>query len=150
MSLLKGKIAAIVFLLAIVFIPLGFNYAVYHQIKQKMPFEAGGEFSPGWFGTSFYIKKAKFKWQDRVELLPGDLKISYDFFTIFRSQVRLKFEGKKLNIELLGDWAKMQNASRVQLETFYADLGIHEGEIKELYGIEALGPQFRFSILPSK
>lgn len=144
------KVWIVGFLVLILGLSFGADYIAYNQIQKQLPFKIHGKIAPKWLQSSFIVEDIHFQWQDRVQLMPGDLEITYDPLTVFKEDARLKLEGHNLQITLLGDWAKLQDASNIQLKRFFADLGLNREGVTEIYGIEAIGPQFQFVIQPSE
>ncbi|MBI3312999.1 MAG: hypothetical protein HYZ83_02035 [Candidatus Omnitrophica bacterium] len=138
-----------VFLLVI--LPVFSGVLIYHKIQQNMKVRIEGNFIPFLVIPGFQVRSAHFVWNGKVELVSGNLNVHYRLSSFLPfSRLRIRVEGKALKVKLLGDWAVSQGIEDIDLDFFYADLGLTKQGMREIYGIEAMSPKFQFRIKKSE
>ena len=131
----------------IFFVLLTLDLQVYRGLKSRFKSSIRGKLEPAVLSPSFYLRNAQLTWKEKVKLISGDLKISYNLWHFLqKSTLRVELEGKNLDVEFLGGWATSQGVRKVTLESFYADLGFGREGLREVYAVDAKSPSFQFRI----
>jgi hypothetical protein len=143
------SIALLCFLLAGVLPPLS-GYLVYREIQHRMKLKIAGDFSPAFHFPGFYLRNAHFQWEDRVELLSGNMTVQYDPLSLLRGELlRIVISSRGAAIRLTGAWEKMQGVNNAVIDVFDCDLGLGRKGIREIYGLELRSPAFQFHVKKS-
>lgn len=138
------------FLFAAVIFPLA-GFWVRREVERRMKVEIGGTYVPVPFAPSFYLRDSRFKWDEKVKLISGDLKVDFNPLSIFLGgllEIQLTSSGPE--IELLGEWAELQGVRRLRLDHVKAHLGLAAGGVREIYSLHAASPVFQFHIQKSE
>ncbi len=143
------KPIAFVLVLAVL-IPPVVGYGVFRRLQSRLKLKIQGQYAPVLFLPEFKVKNASFRWEDKVELMAGDIRVEYRPLSVFwGDNLCVKVSGAGVKVKLLGSWAAMQGVQDSTVETFEADLGISAKGLKEILGVEIVSPQFQFRIKKS-
>ena len=122
------------------------GWIVQAKIQNRIQLKIKGTYLPIPFSSVFYLRNAQFSWDDRIQLLAGHLKVSYDFRSLAGRKLRVRLSSRDLNIRLLGGWAEMEGVGDAHVRRFYADLGFGPKGIEEIFEAEVDSPAFQFRI----
>lgn len=141
-----------VLLLAMILLigPVFSSAFVYQKLQKNMKIHIDGNLRPFLLLPAFRIHHAHFVWKEKVELVSGDLTVRYNPVFFLPSNLRVRIQGEALKAKFLGGWAEQQGMQDLDLDYFYADLGLKQGGIREIYAIEVRGPKFQFRIKKSE
>ncbi len=138
------------FLIAFIFLaglPVLTSWGIYKHLENRLEIKIRGQFLPVPFAPVFYLKNAQFQWNGKVHFENGHLKVSYNPFSFLSSRgVRVRLTGGGLQVQLLGDWAKMQGVEKAALERFKAEFSVGANGINEIYCVEVQSPAFQFNL----
>lgn len=142
---------AALILVSSVVLPFLAAWKVQASLEKRIEIKMSGQILPVFFTTTFFIRDARFEWRNKVKLISGNLKVTYDpVFFLKRDYLRVRLVGHGLSAKLLGDWAKVQGVEELGLDSLDADLVFDRKGLKEINGIEALSPAFQFRIKKSE
>lgn len=147
----RGIRSLLVLLVILMLAPAAVGLWVYGAIQHRMNLDFKGTFVPTVLQPVFYLRNARFEWQDKVRFVSGTLKVEYDPLSLIRrNPIRLKLQGQNIEIEFLGDWAEIQGVENVTLDEFRVDFGVSPDGIREIYFLDAQSPVFQFHVEKSK
>ncbi|MBI3306693.1 MAG: hypothetical protein HYZ84_02645 [Candidatus Omnitrophica bacterium] len=146
----ESKTYLFIFLLIIVIGPVFSSVLAYQKLQKNMKIHIDGNFIPFPLFPGFQVREAYFTWRDKVELISGNLNVRYNLVFFLPSSFRIRVQGRSLQVKLLGSWAAQEGIQNLNLDFFEADLGLDRSGIREIYGIEAISPQFQFRVKKSE
>ncbi|MFA6600413.1 MAG: hypothetical protein WC352_00180 [Candidatus Omnitrophota bacterium] len=131
-------------------LPPAAGYWVFREVERRLDLRMTGDFVPVFFYPGFLVRNARFRWQDRVELLSGTLEVRYAPWSVFAGPLlRICLSSRGASIRLGGEWARMQGVEQAMVDVFEAELGLGPKGIREIYALEVRSPSFQFHVQKS-
>lgn len=149
-ALVKGlKTTAVV--LAVLFglsaASLVLNIWVYHELQSRLKIRMGGDYVPAIFVPSFEVKRGTFVWEDRVQLVNGDFKVTFDPLTLMsRHGIRIILTSQASEIKFLGSWAQQKGIENATIDSMIADIILGRKGLAGINEIEVHSQSFQFSL----
>jgi len=126
---------------------LGLNFWVYHEIQSRLKIRMGGEYIPAIFIPSFEIKQGTFTWEDRVQLVDGNFKVTFDPVTLVSQRgIRIILTGKTSKIKFLGSWALQEGIENATVDSMVADIILGRHGLAGINEVEVRSQSFQFSL----
>lgn len=139
-------IIAVLILFAFVWSPLA-GLWVKADLERAMKTQVVGEYHPTLFFPAFKLQNVHFTWQDRIEVLSGDIQVQYNLLSFFSSGLlRVQISSQNLSAKLLGNWSQMEQISSVNFQELYADLGFGPKGLQEVSRLKVKSPVLDFEI----
>lgn len=96
---------------------------------------------------SFNIINTNFIWDEKVELVSGDINIVYNLNTILTAKpIRVRITGQKLRTRLVGDFSYLSDLSEVTFDSAVFDFDFTQDGINDIYFLTAQSPKVQFNI----
>ena len=147
----KSGVAVLLFAVMLCSAPIPGAFWVRRQLQHRLDIKIEGNFIPMPFVPVFYLKDAHFEWRGRLRFENGDLKVCYNPFSFFAGRgIRIQLKGKKLDVRLLGDWAKMQGVEQASIEKLEADFSLGKKGLSEIYSVDVQSKAFQFRLKKSE
>lgn len=149
-SLLK-VLRRIAFVLAIVLglssLSLVLNIWVYHEIQSRLKIRMGGTYVPAIFIPSFEVRQGTFIWEDRVQLVDGNFKVTFDPLTLVSGRgIRIILTSKASKIKFLGSWALQEGIENATVDSMIADIVLGRRGLAGINEVEVKSQSFQFSL----
>lgn len=145
----RGKffLNAVIVILGLSLISVGVNYWVYFDIQKRLKIRISGQYIPMVFLPSFEVRRGGFSWEEKVRLLEGDFKVSFDPWSLVSQQgLRIVIASKGSKIQFLGSWALQEGIEEATLDSVTADIVLGRRGLSGINQIEVLSPSFQFSL----
>jgi hypothetical protein len=141
----------IAFVLAVFFglsaVSLALNFWVYHELQSRLKIRMGGNYVPAIFVPSFEVRQGTFIWDDRVELVNGDFKVTFDPLTLVSQRgIRIILTSKASQIKFLGSWALQEGIENATIDSLVADIILGRRGLAGINEIEVHSQSFQFSL----
>ena len=128
-------------------ISLGLNVLVYHELQSRLKIRMGGSYVPAVFIPSFEVRHGTFVWEDRVQLVDGNFKVTFDPLTLFSRQgIRIILTGTTSRIKLLGGWARQEGIENATVDTLLADITLGRRGLTGINEVDVRSQSFQFSL----
>jgi hypothetical protein len=149
-SFMKG-LKGVAFVLSVLFglsaASLALNFWVYHEIQSRLKIRMGGNYVPAIFVPSFEVRQGTFIWEDRVQLVNGNFKVTFDPLTLVsRGGIRIILTCKKSQIKFLGSWALQEGIENATVDTMMADIILGRRGLAGINEVEVRSQSFQFSL----
>jgi hypothetical protein len=128
------------FFVVVMNFPTLMGFWIKHKLEECMRMKISGSWTPVFFQPSFGLRDVHFTWEDKVEVISGNLKVDYDLISLSRKELRLKLSSNDLLAELLGEWAEREGVQKLKVQRFYADLTFGQDGLKEIFSLEVKSP----------
>ena len=107
----------------------------------------GGTYVPAIFIPSFEIRKGTFIWEDRVQLVDGNFKVTFDPLTLVSQRgIRIILTGKTSKIKFLGSWALQEGIENATVDSMLADIILGRRGLAGINEVEVQSQSFQFSL----
>jgi hypothetical protein len=141
----------IAFVLAVLFglsaVSLALNFWVYHEIQSRLKIRMGGDYVPAIFVPSFEVRHGTFLWEDRVQLVNGNFKVTFDPLTLVsRGGIRIILTSKASQIKFLGSWALQEGIENATVDFMKADIVLGRRGLAGINEVEVRSQSFQFSL----
>lgn len=149
-SFVKGLKGA-AFVLAVLFglsaVSLALNFWVYHEIQSRLKIRMGGTYVPAIFIPSFEVRHGTFIWEDRVQLVNGNFKVTFDPLTLVSGGgIRIILTCKASQIKFLGSWALQEGIENATVDSMMADIILGRRGLAGINEVEVQSQSFQFSL----
>jgi hypothetical protein len=149
-SLKKGlkRIAlAVVVFLGLSALSVGLNFWVFHEIQSRLKIRMGGTYIPAIFIPSFEVRQGTFIWEDKVQLVDGNFKVTFDPLTLVSQRgIRIILTGKTSKIKFLGSWALQEGIENATVDSLIADIILGRRGLAGINEVEVRSQSFQFSL----
>ena len=139
------------FLIWIALLAFGLNTGLGFWAMKRLEKKAGssfqGTFIPHFLRPAFTLKNPQLVWQDRFQLVSGDLSVQYDPLSLFGRKLRVQVKGSDLNVRLFGDLIKSQGLSEAEVEKVEADFAFSDHGPPEIFLFNLRSPQLHFNLM---
>ncbi|MDD5226096.1 MAG: hypothetical protein PHV97_02795 [Candidatus Omnitrophica bacterium] len=126
---------------------LGLNFWVYHELQSRLKIRMGGKYVPAIFIPSFEVRQGTFTWEDRVQLLDGDFKVTFDPLTLVSQRgIRIILTSKTSKIKFLGSWALQEGIENATIDFMIADIILGRRGLAGINEVEVRSQSFQFSL----
>jgi hypothetical protein len=144
---LKGIALALAVCLVLTVLSLGLNFWVYHELQSRLKIRMGGKYIPAIFVPSFEVKQGTFTWEDRVQLVDGNFKVTFDPLTLVSQRgIRIILTSKASKIKFLGSWALQEGIEEATVDSVIADIILGRRGLAGINEIEVKSQSFQFSL----
>ncbi len=138
---------ALAVLLGLSSLSLGLNFWVYHEIQSRLKIRLGGTCVPAIFIPSFEVRQGTFIWEDRVQLVDGNFKITFDPLTLVSQRgIRIILTSNTSKIKFLGSWALQQGVEDATVDSLLADVILGPHGLAGINEVEVRSQSFQFSL----
>lgn len=128
-------------------VSLVLNFWVYHEIQSRLKIRMGGTYVPAIFIPSFEVRHGTFIWEDRVELVNGNFKVTFDPLTLMsRGGIRIILTCKASQIKFLGSWALQEGIENATVDSMMADIILGRRGLAGINEVEVQSQSFQFSL----
>ena len=135
------------FFLGLSALSLGLNFWVYHEIQSRLKIRMGGTYIPAIFIPSFEVKRGTFVWEDRVQLVDGNFKVTFDPLTLVSGRgIRIILTSKASKIKFLGSWALQEGIENATVDSMIADIVLGRRGLAGINEVEVKSQSFQFSL----
>lgn len=147
----KNFLKRLALVLAVVFIlsalSLALNFWVYYELQSRLKIRMGGTYVPAIFIPSFEVRRGTFVWEDRVQLVDGNFKVTFDPLTLVsRRGIRIILTGKTSKIKFLGSWALQEGIENATVDSMLADIILGRRGLAGINEVEVKSQSFQFSL----
>jgi hypothetical protein len=126
---------------------LGLNFWVYHEIQSRLKIRMGGKYVPAIFIPSFEVRGGTFVWEDRVQLVDGNFKVTFDPLTLVSQRgIRIILTCKTSKIKFLGSWALQEGIEDATVDSMLADIILGRRGLAGINEVEVQSQSFQFSL----
>jgi len=126
---------------------LGLNFWVYHELQVRLKIRMSGNYVPAVIIPSFEVRQGAFTWDDRVQLLDGNFKVTFDPLTLLSQRgIRIILTSKASKIKFLGSWALQQGVEGATVDSMVADIVLGRRGLTGINEVEVLSQSFQFSL----
>lgn len=126
---------------------LGLNFWVYHELQTRLKIRMGGQYIPTVFIPSFEVRKGAFLWEDRVQLVDGNFKVTFDPLTLISQRgIRIILTSKASKIKFLGSWALQEGIEDATIDTLLADIVLGRRGLVGINEVDVRSQSFQFSL----
>lgn len=128
-------------------ISLGLNILVYHELQARLKIRMGGDYVPAIFIPLFEVRHGTFIWEDRVQLVDGTFKVTFDPLTLFSSRgIRIILTGTTSRIKLLGSWALQEGIEDATVDSLLVDIVLGRHGLTGINEVDVRSQSFQFSL----
>ncbi len=128
-------------------VSLGLNFWVYHEIQSRLKIRMGGKYVPAIFIPSFEVRQGTFIWEDRIQLLDGNFKVTFDPLTLVSQRgIRIILTSKTSKIKFLGSWALQEGVENATIDFMIADIILGRRGLAGINEVEVRSQSFQFSL----
>lgn len=146
-KVLRRIALVLVFFLALSALSLGLNFWVYHEIQARLKIRMGGTYVPAIFIPSFEVKRGTFVWEDRIQLVDGNFKVTFDPLTLLSGRgIRIILTSKASKIKFLGSWALQEGIENATVDSMIADIVLGRRGLAGINEVEVNSQSFQFSL----
>jgi hypothetical protein len=146
-NVLRQVVRAFAIFLGLGAMSLGLNFWVYHELQARLKIRMGGEYIPAIFVPSFEVKKGTFVWEDRVQLVDGNFKVTFDPLTLVSQRgIRIILTSKASRIKFLGSWALQEGIENATVDTLLADIILGRRGLTGINEVDVRSQSFQFSL----
>jgi hypothetical protein len=146
-----GGLKKTAFALAVLFglsaASLALNFWVYHELQARLKIRMGGNYVPAIFVPSFEVRQGTFIWEDRVQLVNGNFRVTFDPLTLVsRRGIRIILTSKASQIKFLGSWALQEGIENATVDSLMADIILGRRGLAGINEVEVRSQSFQFSL----
>lgn len=146
-KVLKHVAVVLAFCLTLILLSLCVNFWAYREIQSRLKIHVKGTYVPDVFIPSFEVKKATFVWEDKVELLDGDFKVTFDPLTLVAGKgIRIILTSRSSRIRFLGNWAVQEGIENASVDSMVADVVLGRRGLAGINEVEVKSSSFQFSL----
>jgi hypothetical protein len=146
-KVLKRISLVLAVLLGLSVLSLGLNVWVYHELQSRLKIRMGGQYVPAVFIPSFEVRQGTFIWEDRVQLVDGNFKVTFDPLTLVsRRGIRIILTCKASKIKFLGSWALQEGIENATIDSMIADIILGRRGLAGINEVEVRSQSFQFSL----
>lgn len=146
-KVLRQVLWAVAVILGLIAMSLGLNFWVYHELQARLKIRMGGKYIPTVFIPSFEVKNGTFVWEDRVQLLDGNFKVTFDPLTLVSQRgIRIILTSKSSKIKFLGSWALQEGIEDATVDSLLADIVLGRRGLAGINEVEVRSQSFQFSL----
>jgi hypothetical protein len=146
-KVLKGIALALAVSLGLSAMSLCLNFWVYHELQARLKIRMGGQYIPALFIPSFEIRQGTFTWEDRVQLVDGNFKVTFDPLTLVsRRGIRIILKSKASKIKFLGSWALQEGIEDATVDSMVADIILGRRGLAGINEVDVRSQSFQFSL----
>lgn len=128
-------------------VSLGLNFWVYHELQDRLKIHMAGKYIPAIFFPSFEVQHGTFSWEDRVQLVDGNFKVTFDPLTLVSQRgIRIILTSRASQIKFLGNWALQQGVENATVDFLLADVILGRRGLAGINEVEVQSPSFQFSL----
>lgn len=128
-------------------VSLSLNIWVYHEIQSRLGIRMGGKYVPAILMPSFEVRQGTFIWEDRVQLIDGNFKVTFDPLTLVsRRGIRIILTSAASKIKFLGSWALQEGIGDATVDFMIADIILGRRGLAGINDIEVRSQSFQFSL----
>ncbi|MFA7255447.1 MAG: hypothetical protein WC133_05055 [Candidatus Omnitrophota bacterium] len=144
---LKRIALVLAVLLGLSALSLGLNFWVYHELQSRLKIRMGGTYIPAIFVPSFEVRRGTFIWEDRVQLVNGNFKVTFDPLTLISQRgIRVILTSKASKIKFLGSWALQEGIEDATVDYLIADIILGRRGLAGINEVEVRSQSFQFSL----
>jgi len=144
---LKQLAAMLGVFLILTAVSLGLNFWVYQELQARLKIRMGGKYIPAVFFPSFEVRQGTFTWDDRVQLLDGNFKVTFDPLTLVSQRgIRIILTSNASKIRLLGSWAQQQGVEHAAVDSMVVDIVLGRHGLAGINEVEVRSQSFQFSL----
>lgn len=126
---------------------LGLNFWVYHELQSRLKIRMSGKYVPAVFIPSFEVRHGTFTWEDRVQLVDGNFKVTFDPLTLVSQRgIRIILTSKASKIKLLGGWAQQEGVENAAIDSMIADIILGRQGLTGINEVDVRSQSFQFSL----
>jgi hypothetical protein len=126
---------------------LGLNFWVYHEFQARLKIRMSGKYIPSIFLPSFEVRQGSFSWEDKVRLMEGNFKVTFDPLTLVSQRgIRIILTSRASRIKFLGSWALQQGVENATVDFLVADIILGRRGLAGINEVEARSQSFKFSL----
>lgn len=126
---------------------LGVNYWAFTELQKRLEIRVAGKYVPALFIPSFELRQGSFSWEDRVQLVDGNFKVTFDPLTLLsRRGLRIIVSSRESQIRLLGHWAQQQGIETARVDSMTADVVLGRRGLTGINEVEVRSKNFQFSL----
>ena len=126
---------------------LGLNFWVYHELQSRLKIRMEGKYIPAILLPSFEVQHGSFSWEDRVRLVDGDFKVTFDPLTLVSQRgIRIILKSHASKIKFLGSWALQQGVEDATVDYLVADIILGRRGLAGINEVEVRSQSFQFSL----
>ena len=126
---------------------LGLNFWVYRELQSRLKIQMGGRYIPALFIPSFEVRNGTFTWEDRVQLVDGNFKVTFDPLTLVSQHgIRVILTSTASKIKLLGSWAQQEGVENAAVDSMVADILLGRHGLTGINEVEVKSRSFQFSL----
>ena len=142
------KIAAVLGMVVLLgVLSLGVNYWAYTELQKRLEVQIHGEFIPLFFIPAFELRHGNFSWEDRVQLVDGNFKVTFDPLTLVSQRgLRIIVKSRDSKIRFLGNWALQQGVEAATVDSMTADIILGRRGLAGINEVEVMSKSFQFSL----
>ncbi len=146
-KILKRTAGVLAVFLILSAMSLGLNVWVYHELQARLKIRMGGAYVPAIFVPSFEVKHGTFTWEDRVRLVDGNFKVTFDPLTLVsRGGIRIILTSTASKIKFLGSWALQEGIEDATVDTLLADIVLGRRGLAGINEVDVRSQSFQFSL----
>jgi hypothetical protein len=147
MKFLRRIALALVVFLTLCLLSLGLNFWVYQELQSRLKIRIDGKYVPSVFIPSFEVRNGSFTWEDRVRLVDGNFKVTFDPLTLVSQRgIRIILKGRSSKIRLLGSWAEQEGIADATVDSMLADLVLGRHGLTGINEVDVRSQSFQFSL----
>ena len=147
MKVLKRIALVLAVFLGLSAVSLGLNFWVYHEIQSRLKIRMSGTYVPAIFIPSFEVRRGTFIWEDRVQLVDGNFKVTFDPLTLVSQRgIRIILTSKTSKIKFLGSWALQEGIENATVDFMIADITLGRRGLAGINEVEVRSQSFQFSL----
>ena len=126
---------------------LGLNFWVFHELQTRLKIRMEGKYIPAIFSPSFEVRHGAFSWEDRVRLVDGNFKVTFDPLTLVSQRgIRIILTSPASKIKFLGSWALQQGVEDATVDFLVADIILGRRGLAGINEVEVRSKSFQFSL----
>ncbi len=126
---------------------LGLNFWVYRELQARLKIQLSGNYIPSLFIPSFEVRQGSFIWDDRVHLVDGNFKVTFDPLTLISQRgIRVILKSRASKIRFLGSWALQQGLEAATVDSLIADIILGRRGLAAVNEVEVKSQTFQFSL----
>jgi hypothetical protein len=146
-KLLKRIALVLAVFLGLSALSLGLNFWVYHELQSRLKIRMGGTYVPAIFIPSFAVRQGTFTWEDRVQLVDGNFKVTFDPLTLVSQRgIRIILTSKASKIKFLGSWALQEGVEDATVDSMIADIILGRRGLAGINEVDVQSQSFQFSL----
>lgn len=145
--MLRKLVAVLVTGVLLAVLSLGVNYWAYTELQKRLEVRIVGQYVPAIFIPSFELRRGSFSWEDRVQLVDGNFKVTFDPLTLVSQQgLRIIVSSHDSKIKFLGSWALQQGVETATVDSMMADVVLGRRGLSGINEVEVMSKSFQFSL----